>query len=124
MSASHASPSRGDVDAMWTAVIEGRLTREQVHAWATPLMSGDNKIDDLMVATAIQHLDGFDLTNDPDEGVFLRHGPPGEYIMSASDIAKELELWRTECAEYDADPVGWTRRALAAARLRLDEPKN
>ena len=51
-------PTRADVIDRWTAIIEGRSTREEVHAWAEPLMFGE-KIEDVMGGSALQHLHGF-----------------------------------------------------------------
>jgi len=114
-------PTRADVEDKWTAIIESRMTREEVHFWAEPLMLGD-KIDDMMVASALQYLHGFDLTGDKSGDPFLlNHGPPGEYIRSTDDVAQELERWRAHCGEYDADPVGWAQRARETARQRTEE---
>lgn len=104
------APNRADIEERWRAIIEGRTTREEVHAWAEPLMFGD-KIEDWLVASALQYLHGFDLTGDESGDPFLlNHGPPGAYIRSTDDIAQELERWRARCVEYDADPVGWLQR--------------
>jgi hypothetical protein len=102
-------PGRADIEQKWLEIIRGSATREEVHEWAEPLMLGD-RIEDLMVASALEHLHGFDLTGD---GRLLRHGPPGEYIRSIAEIVDELNRWRQNCDEYDADPEGWVRRARA-----------
>lgn len=115
--------SRVDIEEKWTAIIEGRLTREEVHAWAHPIMLGDDPSDDLMVMSAIQYLDGFDLVNDPESGELLRHGAPGDYLRSTAEVAQELQRWRANCVAYDADPVGWSQRARETARRRIDEQR-
>jgi hypothetical protein len=93
---------------MWAAIIDGRLSREAVHDWAEPFMLGD-RIDDLMVGTALQYLHGFDLTTESSADRYLAHGPPGRYIRSVSDITEERQRWRACCAKYDADPAEFVR---------------
>jgi hypothetical protein len=96
------------------------MTREEVHEWAEPLMLAVPLDDDLMVASALQYLHGFDLTRD---GGSMRHGPPGEYIRSLSDIADELQRWQRNCREYDLDPDEYVRQHRARGRwyFALDE---
>lgn len=114
MNGADGPPDRAEIESKWTAIIEGRVTREEVHAWAEPLMLGE-RISDLLVASALQSLHGFDLTTD------LEHGPPGNYLRSLDTLVEELDLWRAECVEYDMDPEGWVIRARARGRKAAEE---
>jgi hypothetical protein len=67
-------PDRAEVEAKWEAVIDGRLTREEVHDWAEPFVL-DERSDDVMVLAALQQLHGFDLTGERSGDPFkVTHG--------------------------------------------------
>ena len=108
-------PTRLDVESKWSAVVDGRISREAAHDWAEPLMLADYQTQpDTMVMQALQHLHGFDLSQGDDERL-VHHGPPGTYVRPPEDIAAELEAWRLRCQEHDADPVGWAARQRQTA---------
>jgi hypothetical protein len=118
-------PDRAEVEAKWEAVIDGRLTREEVHDWAEPFVL-DERSDDMMVLTALQQLHGFDLTGDRSGDPFkvTHHGPPGQYIRSIEEVAAQLTKWRNRCVEYDADPASYLQRARDAAVRRIAEERS
>jgi len=115
--ACRASYPRAD-PGWWTRVIEGRVTREAAHAWAEPLMFAEySRKPDMMVMTAIQYLDGFDMTFDPPA---LKHGPPGEYYRTIAQIADEYTQWCAKCDDYDRDPTH-DRRAREGGEAPAEE---
>lgn len=111
------SPSRADVAAVWHALINGEVTREEVHAWTVPWVEGDVTAQDLMTDSALLYLHGFDLTHPLDNPTSMRHGGPGVYVHSEAWISESFRRWRANCSQYDADPVGWVqgRREMARA---------
>lgn len=104
-------PTRADTAARWRELIDGRVTREEVHAWTVRWVEGEGSCPDLMVEAALQHLHGFDLRWDPVRPNVVWHGTEGraEWLHSAEHIAAEFTRWRERCAAYDADPEAWTR---------------
>lgn len=124
----HPFPNRADIEGRWRAIIDGTLSREEVHRWSEPLMLGEEELDPL-VNTALQYLHGFDLVVDSTDDQIeakrwtgtdaldrldsgrLRHGGHGAYLRSSEEVATELERWLSSCVEYDADPRGYIRRA-------------
>ena len=71
-------PTRAGIEDKWNAIIEGLMTREEVHAWAERQMFRDTPFDDMMVGSALQYLHGFDLCESKSGDTWLLgHGPPG-----------------------------------------------
>lgn len=115
-------PTRAEVEARWSRLIDGQISRESVHAWAEPFMFASLKTQpDPMTMSAVQSLHGFDLTHSGNPNV-ISHGPPGTYLRSMSVIAQEFEEWQRRCREYDSDPDGWLaqRRDEAQKYRRFD----
>jgi hypothetical protein len=113
------SVGRNDIEFIWKALIEGRLTREEVHAWAFPMWTNEDFADGF-VLSALQQLDGFDLTESPDKKGFVRHGPPGDYIRSMDDVSRQFNEWLQRCAEFEADPETYRRRKQEREAPLLD----
>jgi hypothetical protein len=112
-------PSREDVERHWRALIDGTLTREEVHAWAVPRVEGGESGHDPLVNAAVQFLHGCDLTTPiGGERRRLRHGPaPGwEYILSMADITARRDRWRAQLEGFDRDPDGWRRERFLRVR--------
>jgi hypothetical protein len=111
------------IEEKWIALVEERLSRETVHAWADPLVRGDDRFDDVPSMTALQYLHGFDLVHAPGEVFGVRHGAPGDYVRSLDEVGQELERWRQMCADYDCDPADWLRRARQRGSAALQAIK-
>jgi hypothetical protein len=94
------APDRSDVESCWTAILDETLTREDAHRWASSWLGGAVPWpEDPMVVYGLTYLRGFDVVLcDPDELNVTRHGQPGVYLRTLTDIGRELERWRTECA--------------------------
>ncbi|MFC1411549.1 hypothetical protein ACEZCY_20025 [Streptacidiphilus sp. N1-12] len=121
-------PGRVEVAVQWCALVQGTVTREAAHAWATPWVEGDGAsadFEDPLVVTALQHLHGFDLCRAPGRPGVVWHGTSGEgeWCHSPDDIASQLTRWQEKCARYDADPQGWLRmvREQASAFIKGEE---
>ncbi|MCP4078624.1 MAG: hypothetical protein GY743_00080 [Planctomycetaceae bacterium] len=60
---------------------------------------------EMLVMSAIQALDGFDLTFVGDRNLVGRQRGEGrEYYHSDNHVAEELGRWLQQLADYDADP--------------------
>lgn len=113
---------REEVESWWRAVIAGEVTREVGHDWAETLMFddySDSSMPDPLAVSGLQYLHGFDMTWRSADRL-VGHGPPGEYVKPLREIQCDLDRWRANCRQYDADPVGWTRRARTEARQAAD----
>ncbi len=111
-------PTREQVADLWREVASGVTSREAASAWAEPLMFADFPTrPDVLVMQALQYLHGFDMTYRSDDGRFVGHGPPGEYVRTLEQVAEECAAWANRCAAYDADPEGW----LADRRREAEE---
>lgn len=77
-----------------------------------------------MTLNALQQLHGFDLTIDDRDASVLRHGGPGRYMHSADHVKSMFEEWRENCRKYDADPAGYSKRAVAKARMIVERGRN
>jgi hypothetical protein len=111
---------RAAVEAAWREVIAGERTRESVHDWSVPWVEGDaahNRPKDLMVGSGLQYLHGLDMTARPETPNLISHGGPGNYVLSADEVAARLGHWLGTCREYDDDPEGFVQRARERARL-------
>ncbi|MET8438121.1 hypothetical protein ABZV61_36405 [Streptomyces sp900116325] len=123
-------PGRVEVAAQWHALAQGEVTREAMHAWAVPWAEGEGALadfEDPLVETALQHLHGFDLCQDPGRPSVVWHGTSGEgeWYHSLDDITGGLIRWQENCALYDADPQGWLHmvRERARAFIQTHEAK-
>lgn len=98
-------PSRDDVTSRWIALIEGLVTREEVHDWTVPWVEGEGDVvgppSDVMVGTALQNLHGFTMAYLPETPNLIHHGPPGIYVKSLDDIKGAFEWWLGRCREWD-----------------------
>lgn len=109
-------PSRADVAAQWKALIGGRTTRAEIHAWAAPWVEIDAWAEDPMTVSGLMHLHEFALTRLSDGAASPRRAGDGPYIHPDSAIVAQLTRWQTYCDEYDADPPGWPERVQEEAR--------
>ncbi|WP_331721076.1 hypothetical protein [Streptomyces sp. NBC_00454] len=124
----HLPPGRVEAAAQWRALADGEVSREAVHAWAVPWVEGEGALADFqdpLVMTALQHLHGFDLCQDPGRPGVVWHGRSGEgeWYHSLDDITGGLTRWQKACALYDADPQGWTQSVLEQARAAIQAEK-
>jgi hypothetical protein len=122
---SQMPPTRQEVTARWQAVADGSLDREEVSAWAEPLMLAQYESPpDVLVMQALQYLNGFDMTYRSVDRRRIGHGPPGEYVRTLAEVQDEFRAWSDRCRAYDAYPAGWIaerRRQAAVARRGSDE---
>jgi hypothetical protein len=120
-----SAPTRGEIEEHWLALIEGQTTREAVHEWSVQWVENEDvHVPDPSVRDALLRLHGFDMTYRPERPGLVTHGPPGLYVHSQQHIVDELSRWRASCVEYDADPVGFRRRALERAAAYLSDSKD
>jgi hypothetical protein len=112
-------PTRHEVDDVWAAVAEGRMTREEAHDWAEVLMFSDELSDDVMAMSAVQHVHGLDMTYRSEDGRLIGHGPPGAYVRTLAQVQADLDQWRGRCREFDTDPEGFRERNQARVRQHL-----
>jgi hypothetical protein len=117
-----AWPTRDEVRARWHGVLDGSLTREQVHAWTVPWVEGaaPGWPLDGPVESAMQTLHGFTMASDPATPHLVHHGPPGVYLKSPAEMRSDLERWEYTCREHDLDPAGWRAKRLEAARAYVE----
>ncbi|QKW53171.1 hypothetical protein [Streptomyces buecherae] len=110
-------PTREDVVACWVGLVEGRVRRDQAHAWAARWVEAEEAhIRDPLVRSALLRLHGFDMICVNAQGNVMRHGGQGEFVYSITEIASALEQWRQDCAVFDSDPAGFPEREREAAR--------
>jgi hypothetical protein len=116
-----ALPTRADVERRWVSLIQGGITRDEVHAWAARWVEtgGLGQIPDLMIRNALQHLHGYDLTRDSENPEVLRHDSNGIHVRTDRQIAEEFEEWHSNCLAYDRDPQGYVQSARNRGRDAL-----
>jgi hypothetical protein len=115
-------PSREEVERNWRALIDGTLSREEVHRWTLPWVEGSETPHDPLVNTAVQSLHGFDLSSPiAGESRRVHHGLEDgwEYIRSMADIASELNRWLGNLEAFDRDPQAWRRERFTHVRDAL-----
>jgi hypothetical protein len=112
------------VDAVWSAVAEGRMSREDAHDWAEPLMFAEAPSQDVMVMSGIQHIHGLDMSYRSDDGRIVSHGPPGAYMRTLAEVRADLDHWRDRCREFDADPEGFRERNQERARRFVQDERS
>lgn len=118
----HPQPSRADVKGRWQALLDGQVTRCEVHEWASPWVEEwDALVVDPMIRTGLQHLHGFDLTYDSESPSVVRHGMGKHYVHSRREIADALARWEATCSIYDSDPVAYLRQVKERATSELEE---
>jgi hypothetical protein len=93
--------TRADVEALRVALLYGRVSPEEVRAWADPWVRGTE-------------------TEPPEWGVnnaiYVLHGLTGTHRWSEIEptrtqtLRERLDKWKTDCAAYDADPTGFLHR--------------
>ena len=104
-------PSRDDVQRRWQQVIDGEVTREEVHAWADAiLMDEDTVYPDHWVHSALETLHGFDRAHDPETPWLVHHGPPGRYLVGSEQMSDGLATWMANVRASDVDPIAFRRR--------------
>lgn len=109
--------TRTTVGAVWQAVLDGTVSRDEAHRWAARWIEADDpEVPDRMVWSALQRLHGFDLVWTDVARTTVRHGGSEAYVHSAGDIRQAFATWQDDCRGYDADPVGYVQRKKAAAR--------
>ena len=118
------NPTRDDVESRWRQVIDGMLTREEVHAWSAAWVDSKEELDDAVVELGLVHLYGFDLSRrgpaDTSNGLQKHGGGPGRvYLRPVADIAAELEQWRRDVDAIDEDPAEWRRSRLTDLLLSM-----
>ncbi|MGP4112940.1 hypothetical protein ACTWP5_18770 [Streptomyces sp. 4N509B] len=114
-------PSRDDVAARWRALIDGNMTREDIHAWAAQWV-GNVPISDPMVDTALLYLHGFGLTVGPNPS-HPTDRTGDDYLHSDQDIVLAFERWQADCTKYDTDPERFRREKRAAAQAYLERER-
>jgi hypothetical protein len=120
------NPTRDEVEERWQQLIDGVLTREQVHTCSAPWVRSQDDLDDPIVEIGLLHLFGFDLSRPEDistdtSGVLQQHGgEPGRvYLSSVADVAAELEQWRRDARAFDDNPAKWGRHRLEDLHRRV-----
>lgn len=107
-------PTRGQLTDRWRQLIAGETTRESTAAWANCWMLSPRQVEaEMLVMSAVQHLDGFDMTHALASRNLVRHGGKSSdrvYYHSDDHVADELARWLDKLAEYDADPEGFLQR--------------
>jgi hypothetical protein len=115
-------PSREEVERHWRALIDGTLSREEVHRWTLPWVEGSETPHDPLVNAAVQSLHGFDLSSPiAGESRRVHHGLEDgwDYIRSMADIASELDRWLGDLEAFDRDPQAWRRERFTHVRDAL-----
>jgi hypothetical protein len=112
-------PTREDVERQWRALIDGTISREEVHEWAVPRVEGGETGQDPLVNVAVQFLHGCDLSS-PNGGERrqVRHGSASgwDYIRSMAEIASARDRWHADLAVFDRDPYAWRRERFLRVR--------
>ncbi|MFN8167525.1 MAG: hypothetical protein U0S36_01930 [Candidatus Nanopelagicales bacterium] len=121
MSEPLAAPDRAQIDAVWSRVADGTLSREEAHAWAEPFVLADTPSEDVMVMSGLQSIHGLDMTERSEDGTLIGHGPPGPYVRTLEEVRDVLDNWRARCLEWDADPVAAQARNTARTREYLQQ---
>lgn len=114
---SSRNANRSEVELVWRALMSGEVTREQVHEWVRDWEEGPSRVEDPMAGFALPYLHGFDLTR---RSGGIDHGPPGEYVKSEGQIARDFAYWQDQCRQHDRDPAAWFqyRMELVEAEVR------
>lgn len=124
-----AGPTREDVQHHWCQLIDGTLSREELHMWAGPWIEGKKDCDDPIVRLGLQHLHGFDLSRPTGTSRVLQQhggGPGRVYLRSDAQIAAELKQWQDDARAFDHDPAEWRRhrfQQLHRGLLREGRPQ-
>lgn len=108
--------TRATVADVWQGVLDGTVSRDEAHRWAARWVEAEDAEVDPMVMSALQRLHGFDLVWTDAAWTVVRHGGSGAQVHSSSDIRQALATWQDDCRSYDADPVAFVQRKVAAAR--------
>jgi hypothetical protein len=95
---------RDEVERKWQALLQGRLSRDDVATWAAE-MENEPPPNDMMVAVGLQNLANLDLRTWPD-GSSRPEARVGEYMESIERVTEKFEGWKASCIAYDADPNG------------------
>ncbi|MCP4960166.1 MAG: hypothetical protein GY925_12970 [Actinomycetia bacterium] len=113
-------PTRQEVEEKWRDLIAGSRSRAETAAWARLWAWAPMKVEaEVLVMSALQHLDGFDMTRDPTDRNLVRHGGHIDgrpYLHSDQHIAEELTGWLSGLDEHDRDPDGFFERIRERAR--------
>ncbi|MFI7641593.1 hypothetical protein [Nonomuraea sp. NPDC049400] len=81
-----AAPSHAEIEAQFTGILNGTITRDQADRWAAQWVTADNPdVDDELVWQALTYLFGIDLRDGPDE----------QYLHDDEDIAERLAEFRS-----------------------------
>ncbi|MFI6818736.1 hypothetical protein ACIBG7_40505 [Nonomuraea sp. NPDC050328] len=79
------APTQADIEAQFTGLLDGTITREDANRWAARWVNADKPgVDDELVWWGLMHLYGID----------LRPGPGEPYLSSDEQIAEWLEEFR------------------------------
>lgn len=95
-------PRREEIERRWRALLDGSMTREEVHKWTLPWVEPwvdgyeDGPWPDGMINGALQTLHGFSMAYLPETPNLIHHGPPGDYLKSHDDIQREFDAWLSE----------------------------
>jgi hypothetical protein len=117
-------PQRGEIERRWRALVDGSMTREEVHEWTLPWVEPwaggyeDGPWPD-MTYGALQNLHGFDSAYMPETPNLIHHGQPGTYDKSREDIQRELDAWLSACNRYDHDPEAYRAEQSASAEAAI-----
>ncbi len=115
------APSREDVDARWVALIEGRTTREEVHAWASQWV-GKVPVHDPMVDSALLHLHGFGLWVGANPS-YVSARRSDDYLHSDEEVVNAYRRWQADCVKFDTDREGYLREKRAAVEAHLEQER-
>lgn len=101
-------PSRQEVEQKWRELLAGASSREEIAAWARLWVWAPMKVEaEVLVMSALQALDGFDMTHDLAKPNLIRHGGDGpgrRYYHSDDHVRGELERWLTALETEPVDP--------------------
>lgn len=99
------APSRAEVERRWRNLVSGESGREETARWARAWERTPAQLEsEPFVMTALQSLDGFDLTHDPANRNLVRHGGRDEgrpYVHSEQHVAEALLQWLAETDPAD-----------------------
>jgi hypothetical protein len=105
-------------------LLAGRVTREEVHAWAAPWVEHIlSEIEDPMTMNGLQHLHGFSLRYNPERPSLLGYESDWPYLHSRQEIADGLDRWRQNCVRFNANPAEYIRAAREQAMAALEAGK-
>jgi hypothetical protein len=99
-----APPSRDEIEERWVALIEGRVTRDEVSHWASRHFN-DGGVDEPCIKRGLGQLFSFKLVSEEGNPLGLAEPPPvGEYLWTITELADRLNEWKSWCVKIDADP--------------------